>query len=58
MLYRIGRLLQMTGLLLLPIAMAGNIAERLDLREMLTVAGSGIGLFALGWLLQQAARPK
>lgn len=58
MLYRLARLLQMLGLLLLPVAMAGNIAERLDLRAMLVVAGVGVGVFAIGWLLQQAARPK
>jgi hypothetical protein len=58
MVYRLGRLLQLMGLVLLPIAMAGNIAERLDLRAMLTVAGIGVGVFALGWLLQQTAKPK
>jgi hypothetical protein len=58
MVYRLGRLLQLMGLVLLPIAMAGNIAERLDLRAMLTLAGIGVGVFALGWLLQQTARPK
>ncbi len=58
MLYRIARVLQLLGLLLLPVAMAGNIAERLDLRAMLELAGIGIGVFALGWLLQQAVKPK
>ena len=58
MLYRLARLLQLVGLLLLPIAMAGNIAERLDLRAMLVLAGIGVGVFALGWLLQQGVRPK
>jgi len=58
MLYTLARLLQFAGLLVLPVAMAGNIAESLDLREMLMLAGIGIGLFAAGWLLQQATRPK
>jgi hypothetical protein len=56
MLYTLARLLQLAGLLLLPIAMAGQAAERLDVREMLTMAGIGVGLFVLGWLVQQAAR--
>ncbi len=58
MLYGLGRFLQLAGLFLLPVAMAGNVAERLDLRQMLTVAGVGMGVFFLGWLLQQAARPR
>jgi hypothetical protein len=58
MLYRLARTLQLIGLLLLPIAMAGNVAESLDLRQMLTLAGLGVGVFALGWLLQQAAKPR
>lgn len=58
MLYTIARLLQLAGLLVVPVAMAGNIAESLDLRQMLVLAGIGIGLFTAGWLLQQVARPK
>jgi hypothetical protein len=54
MLYRLGRALQLVGLLLLPLAMAGNVSNNLDLRQMLTVAGLGIGIFSIGWLLQQA----
>ena len=58
MLYTLARLLQFAGLLVLPVAMAGNIAESLDLRQMLVLAGIGIGLFTAGWLLQQVTRPK
>jgi uncharacterized membrane protein YGL010W len=58
MLYTLARLLQFAGLLVLPVALAGNIAESLDLRAMLVLAGIGIGLFTAGWLLQQVARPK
>jgi hypothetical protein len=54
MLYKLGRFLQFAGLILLPIAMAGNIAESLTLGQMLTLAGVGMGVFALGWMLQQA----
>jgi hypothetical protein len=56
MLYSVARVLQFAGLLILPIAMAGNITQALDLRQMLFVAGIGIGLFSLGWLLQQAVK--
>jgi hypothetical protein len=58
MLYRLGRALQLIGLILLPVAMAGNVANDLDLRQMLTLAGAGIAVFALGWLLQQAGGTK
>jgi hypothetical protein len=54
MLYRLGRAFQLVGLLLLPLAMAGNVSNNLDLRQMLAVAGLGIGIFSIGWLLQQA----
>jgi len=56
MLYSVARVLQLAGLLILPVAMVGNITEKLDLRQMLIVAGLGIGTFCLGWLLQQAVK--
>jgi hypothetical protein len=58
MLYTLARLLQLAGLILLPVAMAGNVEGSLGVPQMLTVAGFGIVLFVLGWLLQQSARPK
>jgi hypothetical protein len=36
--------------------MAGNIAEKLTEGQMLLVAGAGIVVFLLGWLLQQAVK--
>lgn len=57
MVYRLGRFLQLVGLILLPVAMAGNVTNDLDLRQMLTLAMVGIFVFFLGWLLQQAKRP-
>jgi hypothetical protein len=50
--------MQFAGLLILPVAMAGQVEGSLDLRQMLTLTGVGIGVFFLGWLLQQATRPK
>jgi hypothetical protein len=60
MLYKLGRLLQVIGMILLPVAMAGNLApnQPLDVRAFLTLAFIGVGVFGLGWLLQQAGRPR
>ncbi len=58
MLYKIGRSLQLVGLVLLPVAIAGNVAPDtpLDLRASLTVSALGVVVFTLGWLIQQAGR--
>jgi hypothetical protein len=59
MLYTIARVLQLIGLLILPIAIAGNIAdERLNLRESLELSTVGILIFAAGWLLQQGSKKR
>ena len=60
MLYRLGRFLQLVGLFLLPLAIAGNLSpERpMDLRTSLTVSGVGVAVFVLGYLLQQASRSR
>ena len=59
MLYGLARLLQFAGLIILPIAMAGNMAnERLSLKESLLLSAVGIAVFLVGWLLQQAVRPE
>jgi hypothetical protein len=60
-LYRCGRLLQVVGMVLLPLAIAGNLAPDNplnDLRLSLTLSGVGVAVFGLGWLLQQAGRPR
>jgi hypothetical protein len=60
MLHKLGRLLQLAGLIILPIAMAGNLADPQGVGEgrMLLIAGAGAAVFCVGWLLQQAARSK
>jgi hypothetical protein len=60
MLYKLGRLLQVVGLILLPVAIAGNVAPDtpLDLKQSLTLSAVGMLVFGLGWLLQQAGRPR
>ena len=57
--YKIGRLLQLLGLVLLTVAIAGNLAgEKLDLKESLTLSGLGMLIFLAGWLVQQGSRPR
>ena len=56
--YKLGRLLQIVGLILLPLAIAGNLSpERpMDLRASLTLSAIGIVVFGAGYFLQQAGR--
>ena len=58
MLYKLGRFLQIVGMILLPLAIAGNLSPEhpLDLRESLTLSAIGIIVFGAGYLLQQAGR--
>jgi hypothetical protein len=59
-LYKLGRFLQVVGMVLLPLAVAGNLSPRntLDLRTSLTLSGIGICVFFTGYLLQQNSRPR
>jgi hypothetical protein len=59
MLYKLGRVLQLIGLILLPLAIAGNLApepQRLDLWVSLKLSAVGVLVFGLGYLLQQMGR--
>ncbi len=60
MLYRLSRALQILGMALPPVAIAGNMAEpdQMGLKASLTLSGVGIALFMLGYLIQQVSRPK
>jgi hypothetical protein len=60
MLYKVGRFLQVLGLILLPVAVAGNVAreDQINLKVSLTLSALGVGVFVLGWWLQQATRPR
>jgi hypothetical protein len=60
MLYRLGRLLQLCGLVILPVGMAGNLArpDLFGLWYTLSLLGIGVFVFTLGWLLQQASRSR
>jgi hypothetical protein len=57
MLYKLGRFLQLAGLIILPIAIAGQALESLTLGQMLLLAGIGAGVFYVGWNLQQSNKP-
>jgi hypothetical protein len=56
--YSLARFLQLLGLIILPFAIAGNVVERLSLKESLGMSGVGIVIFAIGWVLQQGAKPR
>lgn len=60
MLYKFGRTLQFLGLVLLPIAMAGNLVrpDAFGLWYTLGLSSIGVLVFTLGWLLQQASKPR
>jgi hypothetical protein len=53
--YKLARALQFLGLLILPVAIAGNVAEQLTLWQSLSLSGAGVSVFYLGWLLQKGA---
>lgn len=57
MLYRLARFLQFLGLVILPLAIAGNLAERLALGQSLILSGAGMLIFYLGWLMQPQDGP-
>jgi hypothetical protein len=56
--YRIARFLQLAGLIVLPVAISGNVADKLDLKESLTLSTVGCLVFFCGWILQQTCRPQ
>jgi len=60
MIYKFGRLLQLSGLAIIPVALAGNAFDprAVSLWSMLGISGAGIGIFTLGWLIQQSVRPR
>jgi hypothetical protein len=60
MLFRLGRGLQLAGMIVAPVGVAGNVVrpEQVSVQDSLSVAAVGVALFASGWLLQQVARPK
>jgi hypothetical protein len=55
MLYSIARFLQLAGMVVLPLGIAGNLAEKISLSATYQCLFVGVGLFVAGYLLQQAS---
>lgn len=55
MAYRLGRFLQLAGLIVLPFAISGNLSERVSVGGMYQLTFVGIGLFVAGWMIQRAS---
>ncbi len=58
MLYNLSRVLQFVGLIVLPCAISGNLAEKLTLWQSLSMAAVGVCIFYVGWSLQQTVGPR
>ena len=50
--YSLGRLLQLIGLLVLPFGIASELVGKVSLGESLMIAGVGMGVFYLGFIIQ------
>ena len=50
--YRIGRALQLLGLLILPFAIASEVLNKVGLGQSLLIAGAGVALFYVGVQIQ------
>lgn len=58
MLYSLGRLLQLAGMICLPLGIAGNISEKISVTAVYQFTIVGIGLFVVGYWMQQASGKK
>jgi hypothetical protein len=50
--YKLGRLLQLIGLVVLPVAVSGNLANALTLGQSLTLSFIGLVVFYIGRYVQ------
>ena len=50
--YRLGRTMQVAGLVILPVAILLELEGQVSLWKSLTISGFGAVLFALGYVLQ------
>jgi hypothetical protein len=53
--YRVGRLLQFVGLLILPFGIASELVGRVGLGQSLLIAGGGALIFYVGFVIQNRA---
>jgi hypothetical protein len=60
MLYKVSRFLQLLGLLVCPVGIAGNVLrpEEVSVKTSLIIAAAGILVFTVGWVLQQTTKPR
>jgi hypothetical protein len=60
LLYKVGRFLQVFGMIVVPVGIAGNMADpqRISLGLSLGIAACGMLIFTVGYMLQQAGKPK
>lgn len=59
MYYKLGRFLQFLGLfVVLPLALAGSMMEKIEVKDMFILSAVGVGVFSLGWLLQESGKPR
>ena len=56
MLYKVGRFLQIVGMIILPMAIAGQALDRFDQRMLFLYTGVGGLVFTIGWFLQEAGK--
>ena len=55
MLYRVGRFLQLAGMIILPQAIVLELMEKVSLGQSLLIAVAGIGVFIIGVGVQRAS---
>ena len=58
MLYALARLLQLAGMIALPLGIAGNISEKISVSAMYQFLIVGVVLFVAGYWLQQSVGKK
>ncbi len=51
--FKLGRLLQLAALVILPLAMMAQLSNAIDLKVMLQFLFVGVGIFTIGYLLQR-----
>jgi hypothetical protein len=58
--YRLGRFLQLLGLLIAPVGVAGNLArqDQVSTGTELGILAGGVLVFGVGWLLQRRGKPQ
>jgi hypothetical protein len=57
--YALARLLQVAGLMILPLAMIAQLSGSVSLGQMLQFLGAGVCCFTIGYLLQTySGKPK